>query len=58
MFLIGLLMVGAAIGLVIVARPKNQEVVPWLATESRQQALGFGVVLLLTVGAFVSLSAW
>jgi hypothetical protein len=58
MFLIGLLMVGAAIGLMIVARPKNQEVVPWLATEGRQQAIGFGLVVLLTLGAFLSLSAW
>ena len=56
MSVIGLLMVGAAIALVVIARPRNQIVAPWLATEARQQALGFTLVLLLTIGAFLSLS--
>jgi hypothetical protein len=52
---IGLIMVGAAIAMLIVARPRNGEVVGWLSSEYSQWAYTMALLLLLTAGSVVAL---
>jgi hypothetical protein len=50
MLTIGLAMLAAFVAMLAIARPRNGQPVGWLQTESRQQAYGFTLVLLLTFG--------
>lgn len=52
---IGLCMVGIAIVMFIVARPRNGEVVPWLHAESLQWAYIMTIVVLISIGGAVAL---
>jgi hypothetical protein len=56
MFVIGLLMLAGAVAMLVIARPRNGIVVDWLATETRQQYYGFALVVMLSVGLFMSLN--
>jgi hypothetical protein len=55
MFFIGLVMLIATAVMLVVARPRNGEVVHWLRGERRQQIYGFAIVLLLTIGGLLAL---
>jgi hypothetical protein len=56
MLAVGLAMLGTVAAMLVAARPRDEKVVDWLQTELRQQLYGFALILLLSIGSFLSLS--
>jgi hypothetical protein len=56
MFVLGLILLAAAIAMLVVARPRDGKVVPWLESEIRQQLYGFALLVLLALGGFLAVS--
>ena len=54
MRVIGLSMIGVAIAMFLLARPRNGEVVPWLRRINRQWAYVMTIVVLIAFGFAVS----
>jgi hypothetical protein len=53
MKLAGILMLGLAITMITVGRPRDGHVVTWLCSEFRQQAYGFAFTILLFLGSLL-----
>jgi hypothetical protein len=56
MFAVGVIMLVVALGMLIVARPRDGTIVNWLRGEVRQQLYGFALILLITIGGLLALS--
>jgi Na+/H+ antiporter NhaA len=52
---IGFIMLGVAIAMFVLARPRHGKVVQWLRSDNRQWAYGMAVVILIAVGFTLSL---
>ena len=53
---IGFSMMGVAVAMFVLARPRNGKVVHWLLSDNRQLAYVMAIVLLLAVGLVISLT--
>jgi hypothetical protein len=53
---LGLILLGAVVGMLVVARPRDGKVVDWLRNETRQQLYGFMLLVLLALGGLLVLS--
>jgi hypothetical protein len=52
---IGFIMIGVAIAMFVLARPRHGKVVHWLRSDNKQWAYGMTVVILVAVGFTLSL---
>ena len=55
MRVIGFIMIGTAVAMFVIARPRGGKVVPWLRSDSRQWAYGMTVVFLIAIGFVIAL---
>ena len=55
MRVIGVAMIGMAVAMFVLARPRRGEVVHWLRTDNRQWVYVMTFVLLISVGFVISL---
>jgi hypothetical protein len=56
MRIVGLSMIGVAVAMFVLARPRHDKVVHWLRGDNRQWAYVMTIVLLIFVGLVISLA--
>ena len=56
MRVIGLSMIGVAVAMFVLARPRDGKVVHWLRSDNRQWAYVMTIVVLIVVGFAISLA--
>jgi hypothetical protein len=54
MRIVGLIMIGTAVAMFVLARPRHGKVVPWLRSDSRQWVYGMLAVILTSLGFTLS----
>ena len=55
MRIVGVSMIGVAVVMFVLAKPRDGNVVPWLRSDNRQLAYVMTIVVLLLVGFVISL---
>ena len=56
MRVIGFIMIGVAVAMFVLARPRDGKVVHWLRSDNRQWAYVMTIVVLISVGFAISLA--